>query len=654
MTDRRRRRGSSRLLAIYAAASLVPVSILGAVLVQDYRASGLERGRDQGRAQAAVIAEMAIAPALSGLPLSEGLSSDEYSRLRSATDLSVFSGSVSHLRLRTFRGLVAFSDDGAEEDVVPAEDPAFQVAAAGGTDVRIIGGEGDTRTIRVLQPVISASTGQWTGVLELYLPYDAIAAGVQAETNRAILRLGAGLGGLYAVLALISWWTTRSLRRHAAAHEHLALHDPLTGLPNRELFRRTVERALVSAHRGESGALVLIDLDHFKEVNDTLGHPAGDELLRVVGHRLADALRTDDTVARLGGDEFGLVLPGSSDPAETVALLTRVREALSQVVVLDGVALTVQASFGVCFYPGDAVTLEGLLRHADAAMYQGKHGPTGVVVYEPTTARPAAHGLVLQRELHDALERDELVLHYQPKIDLATGRTGCVEALVRWQHPVRGLLPPAEFLPVAERSELIDALTSWVLRRALADYAAWTAAGHDWTVAVNVSARNLASLDFADLVAQILDESGVRPERLQIEVTETALTFDTEIAEGVVNALAAQGISIAIDDFGVGYTSLSQLRTLTVAELKIDREFVLGLTDNEHDRAIVRSVIDLGHNLGCRVTAEGVETQQIADWLVAAGCDLAQGYLWLRPAPWPEVASLATGREEPMVSSTRG
>jgi len=630
---------------MYAAASLVPVAALGIMVVHDYQGAGLERGRDQGRAQAAVIAEMAVTPALNGLNLSTGLNVAERARLRMATDLSVYSGSVTHLRLRTFAGKVAFSDDDSEAGVVPVSDPGFQSAASGGTDVRIVGSRGPARDIRVLQPVISASTGQATGVLELYLPYDPIAAKVQLQTNRAIIRLGLGLLALYAVLALISWWTTRALRRHAAAHEHQALHDPLTGLPNRELFRRTVEDALERGRRGEEGALVLIDLDHFKEVNDTLGHPAGDELLRIVGRRLVEALRTDDTVARLGGDEFGLVLPRNRGREETVALLSRVRRELAAEVVLNGVSLSVQASFGVCFYPGDAATLEGLLQHADAAMYQGKHGPTGVVVYEPGTERQATHTLAIQRELQNALERDELVLYYQPKVELATGRVGCVEALVRWQHPDRGLLPPADFLAVAERSDLIDSLTAWVLRRAIGDHAAWTAAGHDWTVAVNVSARNLTSLQFADDVAQILREATMAPDRLQIEVTETALAFDAEVANEVVNALSAQGISIAIDDFGVGYTSLSKLRTLAVSEVKIDREFVMGLPGNEQDRAIVRSVVDLGHSLGCRVTAEGVETQDVADWLVATGCDQAQGYLWLRPSPWPDVArALSPGR----------
>jgi diguanylate cyclase (GGDEF)-like protein len=640
MTSLRRRRAGSRLFAVYAAASLVPVTILGVLLVHDYQDGALERGRDQGRAQASVIMQMAVAPSLSGIDLSERLTNDERARLRSATDLAIFSGSVSHLRLRSFSGTVAFSDDDSVLGALPVSDPAFQAASNGGTDVRIVPGATPlTDTIRVVEPVIAASNGQATGVLEIYLPYHAIALKVQAETNQAIARLGLGLLALYAVLALISWWTSRSLRRLAAADEHQSLHDPLTGLPNRELFRLTMEDALARGQRGERGALVLADLDHFKDVNDTLGHSAGDDLLRVVGRRLIETLRTDDTVARLGGDEFGLVLPRSSDRIETVALLARVRRALSEEVVLEGVALRIEASFGVCFYPDDADTVENLLHRADVAMYQGKHNPSGIVLYEPATAPPAMHAITVQSELRRALERDELVLHYQPKIELATGRTDGVEALVRWQHPERGLLPPSEFLPAAENSDLIESLTTWVLRRALADHAAWTEAGHRWTVAVNVSARNLASMDFVDLVCEILQESGVQPDQLHLEVTETALAFDPTLAMRVITALSDHGISVAIDNFGVGYTSLSQLAILGVSEIKIDRTFTTLLPGTAQDRAIVRSVIDLGHSLGCLVTATGVESKDVADWLLNARCDLAQGFLWLRPAPWPEVAS---------------
>ena len=636
-----RRAGGSRLFTVYAAASLLPVLALGALLLHGYQQQAEQRGRDQGRAQAAVIEEMAIAPALSGDDLSGGLSMGERSRLQAATDLAIYNGSVTRLALRTFDGEVAFSDDGTAVGMVPVTDLGFRAAATGSTDVRVLH---DTAlspggVIRVMQPVVADTTGQATGVLEVYLPYEDIATKVQAETTHTVWRLVLGLVALYGVLALISWWTTRSLRRHAAQREHEALHDLLTGLPNRGRFRATAEEAIARGRRGEKGALVLVDLDRFKEVNDTLGHHAGDELLRVVGRRLTESLRTDDLVARLGGDEFGLILPRVTDKASTVALLTRVRDHLAREVLLDGVCLSVEASFGVAFYPDDADDVEGLLQCADGAMYQGKHGATGVVVYEPRTATHPTHSLVVQQELRHALERDELVLYYQPRVDLATGRVNGVEALIRWQHPERGLLPPDEFLPIAERSGLIEPLTDWVLRRALADQASWLAGGVPWTVAVNVSARNLESPQLLRTVRELISADGGTAERLHLEVTETALAMDATVAAEVVASLAGEGLTIAIDDFGIGYTSLSQLRNLPVSEIKIDRTFVSDLADNAQDRAIVRSVIELGHSLGFRVTAEGVETAGVAEWLTAAGCDHAQGFLWSKPRPWPELTA---------------
>jgi diguanylate cyclase (GGDEF)-like protein len=638
MLSLRRRRHGSKLFALYVLASLVPISVIGAVSMRGDSNAGAQFGRDWGRAQSAVIEQMAVAPALNGADLSQGLDNAERGRLQSATDLAIFNGTISHLLLRSFNGAVEFSDNGSVAGSVPVSDPAFRTAAAGGTDVRIItNSQHPQGLVRVMQPVIAGANGQATGVLEVYLPYDAIATKVQAETHAEIIRFALSLVGLFAFLALISWWTTRSLRHNAATHEYESLHDSLTGLPNRELFRRTTQEAMERGRRGEQGAVVLIDLDHFKEVNDTLGHHAGDELLQVVARRLRESLRTDDMVARLGGDEFAMVLPRGSNREETLALLHRIRNQLGEEVMLEGVSLSVEASFGVCFYPESARTVEDLLKHADAAMYRGKHGPVAIVTYQGM-AHDQGHAALIQHELRDGLDRGELVLHYQPKIDLSTGQVTCLEALVRWQHPLRGLLLPSEFLSVAESCELIEPLTSWVLGRALADYLAWTAAGNDWTVAVNVSARNLTSANFASSVHQILAEAGVLPERLHLEVSETALAFDAELARQVIGPLSDQGIFIAMDHFGMDLSDLAQFCTTSVSEIKMDRTFLASLPGNENDRAIVASVIALGHNLGCLVTAQGVESRAVADVLKDAGCDHAQGYLWLPAGPWTDVA----------------
>jgi diguanylate cyclase (GGDEF)-like protein len=631
-----RRHVGSRLFAAYAAASLVPVALLGVVLVRDYRREALASGLAQGRAQAAVIEEMAIAPALTGADLDHQLTAAERQRLQNATDLAIYNGSVIRLRLRSFKGRVVFSDNGSTAGALPTSHPAFRAAAVGRTEVAIVQDPdgGPNRMIRVLQPVVAKATGQSAGVLELYLPYGTIAQHAQAQLRRTYWRLAGGLTALYAVLALIAWSTTRRLRRHATQHEYEALHDALTGLPNRKWFRERAEQVVES---GQPAAIILVDLDRFKDVNDTLGHHAGDELLRIVAQRLPARLRTDDTVARLGGDEFGLILAGVSDATQVRELLEQVREELAAQIVLDTVPLSVEASFGVALFPAHGDTVEVLLQHADAAMYQGKQGISGVVVYESATAANPTHRLIVQGELRRALEREELVLHYQPKVELATGRICGVEALVRWDHPQRGLLPPAEFLPAAEQSNLIDPLTTWVLRRALADHTSWAALGIPWPVAVNVSARNLEARAFPDSVTALLAEFGVPADRLNIEITETALAADAVAAARAVGALAGQGITIAIDDFGKGYTSLSQLRTLPITELKIDRTFLIELEQDKRNRAIVRSIIGLADGLGCRVTAEGVESPDIAAWLAAAGCQCAQGFLFSKPLPCEEL-----------------
>jgi len=647
----RARATGTRLFVVYAVASLVPVVALGAVLADGIRQDARDRGLELGRAQAAVVGEMVVAPALQGSDLTSGLSTQEMARLQRATDLAIFRGSVERLRLRDFDGSVLFSDDGlvapevapggaprtvadrAAEAAAVAGSAAFQVAASGDAHVTIL--DGDSPGIQVFQPVVGDASGRSVGVLEVVLPYAAIAAEVEEAKSRTYWRLGAGLAVLHLVLAGISWSSTRRLRRQAAESAHAALHDPLTGLPNRELFRQKAESAI---RRSGGCAVALVDLDRFKEVNDTLGHHAGDQLLREVARRLAATVRAEDTVARLGGDEFGLLLPGIVDSAAALDLIHRVSEGLSAGLVLEGVPLTPEASFGIALHPADGDTLEELLTHADAAMYEGKRGTSAVVVYDRALTGAPSHHLSIQHDLRLAIERDELRLEYQPQVDLRTGRTATVEALLRWQHPSRGLLAPVEFLPAVEHTALMGPLTEWVVARAAADCAAWTVAGRDWVVAVNVSARNLHEPDFGGTVAQLAGQAGLRPGQMQIEVTETALPVDPDAAAAALATLAAYGFGTALDDFGVGYASLSHLRSLQLTEVKIDRAFVAGVAEAGEDREVVAALIQLAHGLGLSVCAEGVETVEAADWLRQVGCDKAQGYYFSRPVPWAYLA----------------
>ena len=639
----------SRLFLMYAGPSLLLVLILGVVLARHDQSTGKALGLDQGRDQAAVIEQTAIAPAVGSADLAAGLSQAQLADVRQATDLAIFSGSVRRLRLRSFSGSVVFSDDGSGgTDAVRSTSHAFKTAAAGRSSVAVVKDPSDasTEVIRILSPIVPNSSGQATGILEIYLPYAAIAHKINDQLRSTYVQLGVGLGAMYVVLALISWSTTRRLRKHAAERHHQALHDSLTGLPNREWFRMRADAAMRRAERGEVGALVLIDLDHFKDVNDTLGHHAGDELLRVVADRLSGSLRTDDTVARLGGDEFGLILPGLSDPKDAVALLETIRTVLAEEFVIESVSLRVEARYGIAMYPVHGSSVEELLRCADAAMYEGKRGAASIVVYEKSAGQPQRPALIIQGELRKALDRNELVLHYQPQVDLETGAIGGVEALVRWQHPRRGLLSPVEFVPAAEESGLIEPLTDWVLQQALNDQHEWIARGVNWRVSINVSARNLSSPTFAERVMSVVTRMGSDPAWLCLEVTETALAANPEAASATITSLSSAGIAISIDDFGTGYTGLWQLRTLVVDEVKIDQAFVTDLITSGQDRSIVLAIIGLSHGLGCTVTAEGVESEAAAHWLRAAGCDHAQGYHFARPAPWQDLLPVEAGLTE--------
>jgi diguanylate cyclase (GGDEF)-like protein len=424
----------------------------------------------------------------------------------------------------------------------------------------------------------------------------------------------------------------------ALDRERQAMTDALTGLPNR---KRLAERAAEAFEEqdGPGPALLLFDLDRFKEVNDTLGHHVGDRLLVLVGSRLTAAVREVDSVARLGGDEFAVLLPGTgSEAAEQTA--RRLLAELSAPIVLEGLLVDVRASVGVAVAPQHGEDLDELLQHADVAMYLAKEQGGGVEQYDVLRDRNSTDRLVMVGELRRALTGDELEVHYQPKADLRTGRVDGVEALVRWRHPERGLVPPDEFVPLAESCGLVEVLTARVLDAAVEQLAAWHAQGLQLSVAVNVSVRDLAGGQLVDRVTSSLLRHGVAARWLQLEVTEGSLFADSTGAATTLRELDELGVALSLDDFGTGYSSLGHLRRLPVQELKIDRSFVQRMGDDPRDRAIVRSVVDLAEGLGMRVVAEGVE--DLATWqaLRELGCDVAQGWYVCRPqaadvlTPW--------------------
>jgi diguanylate cyclase len=440
------------------------------------------------------------------------------------------------------------------------------------------------------------------------------------------LALAAGLGRM----AL----TFRDVRALADSRRQ-ALTDELTGLPNRRSFYQRAEQMIVGARDGgERLGVLLIDLDRFKEINDTLGHHAGDVLLEHVGPRLRGVLRDGDLLARLGGDEFTLVV--EAELAEGLA--RRIADALRQPFQVQDINVHIGASVGIAFCPDHGGDAQTLLQRADVAMYEAKLSHRAHAVYDASRDRHTVDRLALIGDLHEAIARDELCLHYQPKSDIRTGAIVGVEALVRWQHPERGLIPPAEFLPLAEQTGAMRALTDWVLREALRQCAQWRAAGRELTVAVNVSATNVLDDHFADAVIALLHDAGLPPRLLVLEITEDVVMTDPVRAREVLGLLNGHGVGIALDDFGTGYSSLAYLKQLTVDELKIDRSFVQHIARDRDDAAIVRSTVSLAHSLKLRVVGEGVEDADALAQLADFGAEIAQGYYLSRPLPAPDLA----------------
>ena len=393
----------------------------------------------------------------------------------------------------------------------------------------------------------------------------------------------------------------------ASEKEHQALHDHLTGLPNRSLFReRTVQ--MLSERPGSPLAVLIIDLDHFKEVNDTLGHQMGDLLLPRIGHRFTEVLHDSEMVARLGGDEFA-VLTSITDAAAVAAVCTRIIRSLEEPFVIDELTFQIEASIGAAVYPEHGDDVDTLIQRADIAMYLAKETRSGYEVYDAARDRHDTRRLALLGELRQAIENDQMVLHFQPKADLASGKLMGAEALVRWQHPEYGLLPPDEFIPLAEPTGLITPLTMFVLDKALSYQHDWRLRGYELSVAVNVSVRSLYDNHFVHDVQRLLQKWRTPPNTLVLEITESMMMVDPSRAAGILSKLSVAGVQISVDDFGTGYSSLSYLKRLPVSEIKIDKSFVLNMAEDPDDASIVDSIIDLGKNLGLRVVAEGVESE---------------------------------------------
>ena len=413
---------------------------------------------------------------------------------------------------------------------------------------------------------------------------------------------------------------------------HQATHDGLTGLPNRTLFLDRLAHALAGAkRRKQMVGMVMMDLDRFKEVNDTLGHKFGDDLLVEFGRRLRQTIRESDSVARLGGDEFAVMFDVGAE-SDAIDAAHRISRALETPFALGGVSIDVKASMGIALYPIHAADADAFMKRADVAMYDAKRNHSSFAVYEPGRDEHSLRRLAILSDLRHAIASGELELHYQPKVELRTEKAIHAEALVRWRHPVHGMMPPNEFIPLAEQSGNIGMITKWVLKKAIADCAEWNRQRLELAVAVNLSVIDLHDEDLPTFTSGLLHDAGLEPSRLVLEITESAVMKDSAFAQRVLADLKARGIGLAIDDYGTGYSSLAHLKRLPVDELKIGKSFVVSLGDGApEDTVIVRSTIELGHNMGLKVVAEGVENPEAFEALRRLGCDMAQGYYVSRP-----------------------
>jgi diguanylate cyclase (GGDEF)-like protein len=469
-----------------------------------------------------------------------------------------------------------------------------------------------------------------------------------AEDVRLFEALAANLS-----TALTSSQRLDRLRLEVAAREHQALHDSLTGLANRTLFAQWVSTALERRRHDQLVAVMLLDLDGFKDINDTLGHHTGDAILKEVAGRVLAAIGPDRLAARLGGDEFAFVIPAAYSADEILATARAVLDSVSRPIATDGLVLELRASLGVAMSPHHGSEPATLLQRADVAMYSAKSSKRGVVAYDREIDQNTKRRLILATELRMAMDAKELEVWYQPVADMDTGEISSLEALLRWRHNDYGSISPEEFIPVAEQTGLIEPLTWWVLETALRELHIWRRDGYEINMAINVSARSLLGPEVVERLGRLLNDVAVPPASVSLEITESLMMVDPDLSERVLMELSELGVRIAIDDFGTGYSSLSRLKRLPVQTVKIDRSFVLNMHADEGDEAIVRATIELAKTMGHLVVAEGVEKQETWDRLLALGCNQVQGYLVAAAMPASECRPWLRSRQPPKMAPVR-
>ena len=635
-----------RWLIEFGTVSLVLVVVLGLVVAQTLRSSIRDRALESAKHDAVVATELAVEPQLAQTDYDRQLASANAARIeRSLTD-GALGRNVVAVSIRNRAGKIIYSnDEGTVGRVAPATLQSKGALAGRVSSQPQPNGHGG-KVVATIVPLRPHGSGEPTGVAEIWTDYKPVAGAVAADSRHTLMILVIGLGAVWLGLLAVTTVASRRLRKQAADREQQALSDALTGLPNRTMFNDLVQRTILGAQRKKKHlSVMLMDLDRFKEVNDTLGHHNGDLLLQRIAQRLQGVLRDGETIARLGGDEFAILIPDVPDRQACVHVAKRLLKTLEEPVVVGGLALQCEGSIGIALYPEHGKQVEAIMRAADVAMYVTKEQRSGHEFYDAASHehRHDAGRLALVGELRRAMDEAELVLHYQPKVDLQSGKVKGVEALARWNHPERGLLSPDEFIPLAERSNLLRPMTVYLLDTALRQCNAWRSRGLDVSIAVNLSMQNLLDLRLPNDIARLLTSWRLPPGSLELEITESTIMSDHRRAMSILTRLNKMGVTLSIDDFGTGYSSLAYLQELPVSAVKIDKSFVITMDTDPGNSTIVQSTIDLGHNLGLKVIAEGVETERIYGDLARMGCDYAQGYFLSKPlspqkmAVWLEV-----------------
>ena len=646
---------SPRLLsrfAIYAGIALALAAVAAFYFVHNY---ATDRAEDDAMSHTQYIAESVLPGTLRASDFTGPVSAARVRQLDRVMRSRVVDPEILRVKLYRPDGRVVYSTDHRLIGTRPSDFGEIRDVFRGNPtgDVSRLNAEGgggpNTRVLENYVPIgLGFGPGRPAGVLELYADYGPIASDARSIFIPISVGIAILLLALYLCFFPILRRVTRTLRTQVEEIQHQAFHDDLTDLANRSLFRERLKHAIGDGvARGRRLAVILIDLDGFKDVNDTLGHDSGDRLLQAIAADLSTSTRAGDTVARFGGDEFGVLATDMANSSAVLALANKVREVLGQPRRVEGIDLAVDASIGIALCPDHGVEVETLLRRADVALYRSKetHAPA---LYDSEYDHHSPERLGLTADLRQAIASRELTLNYQPQCVPATGEIRGVEALVRWTHPRRGLLMPDSFIPLAEHSGLIRELTDCVLDMAVEQCARWSEAGRAVTVAVNISPRDLLDSRFPVHVESSLDRWGVEPRMLELEITEKSAFTDLPRIQAIISWLSEMGVTLAVDDYGTGNSSLVNFRRLPIDILKIDRSFVSRMLSDQNDAAIVRSTITLAHDLGLKVVAEGVETVEDVRWLDSLDCDLVQGYYFGRPTSAEAIASrLAQGSGAP-------